>query len=67
MQKGMDAHFSKLTDLDVMDIRSCYRQAQKLRQYISENLTAEALAKRYGVSRVNIERISRGEIWKHLP
>jgi len=66
-RRGMDSNLSKLTDIDVIDIRSAYRQAINLRKHISENLTAEALAKRYGVSRSHIEKICGGQIWTHLP
>lgn len=66
-KSGMNCTFSKLTHSEVLDIRSAYQQAKNLRKYISENLTAEALAKRYGQSRQNIEKICGNKTWKEMP
>lgn len=64
--RGQDLPQSKLLDLDVIDIRSAHRQRLALLQYIRDNLSNEALAKRHGVSKRNIERIVSAEAWSHL-
>ena len=50
---GVDHGNSKLTEADVIAIRS-------------SNLMQTQLAKDYGVSKMTISLIKRGLIWKHL-
>lgn len=65
--RGQDLTQSKLLDLDVIDIRSAARQRAKLVQYIRDNLSNAALAKRHGVHIRNVEKILSYETWGHLP
>lgn len=57
---------NKLTDDDVLDIRSKLKQKANLLKYISENLSVEAIAKEYKISVRSVKGISSGESWKHL-
>ena len=48
--RGQDMPNAKLTDLDVIDIRSRYRQRLSLEKYISENVSQVRVAKMYGIT-----------------
>lgn len=65
--RGQDLPQTKLLDMDVVDIRSCARQREKLREHIRSNLSNSALAKRYGVHERTVEKIIANETWSHLP
>jgi len=65
--RGQELTQSKLLDMDVIDIRSAHRQRLKLLDYIRNNLSNEALAKKHGVNIRNIEKIVSYETWGHLP
>lgn len=56
---------AKLTRAQVLDIKSALIQRDGLRQYIKNNLTNDALAKRFGVHRRTIEKIVSNETWIH--
>jgi len=64
--RGQDMPLAKLTDLDVIDIRSRHRQRENLEKYIKENLSAAAVARMYGISLTTEQRIRNYEIWRHL-
>ena len=64
--RGQDMPLAKLTDLDVIDIRSRHRQRENLEKYIRENLSAAAVARMYGISLTTEQRIRNYEIWRHL-
>ena len=64
--RGQDMPLSKLTDLDVIDIRSRHRQRENLEKYIKENLSAAAVARMYGISLTTEQRIRNYELWRHL-
>ena len=64
--RGQDMPMSKLTDLDVIDIRSRHRQRENLEKYIKENLSAAAVARMYGISLTTEQRIRNYELWRHL-
>ena len=64
--RGQDMPLAKLTDLDVIDIRSSHRQRENLEKYIKENLSAAAVARMYGISLTTEQRIRNYEIWRHL-
>ena len=66
-QRGMDLPQAKLTDLDVIDIRSAKRQRDKLLAHIRDNLSNEALCKRHGIHRRTLEKVLARETWTHLP
>lgn len=65
--RGQDLGQSKLCDLDVIAIRSAGRQRESLRKHIAENLSNEALAKKFGVHIRNIEKIINRQTWSHIP
>lgn len=67
MIQGQDCNLAKLTDIDIIDIRSAKRQRHNLLKYIKENLSNEAIAKRHGIHVKTLEKILSGRTWKHLP
>lgn len=64
--RGMDLPQSKLMDLDVGAIRSAATQRENLRQYIRDNLSNEALARRFGVHVRTVEKVLSCESWRHV-
>ena len=64
--RGQDLPQAKLLDLDVVQIRSAMRQRENLRKHIKENLSNEALAKRYGIHLSGIEKIVTYKTWGHI-
>lgn len=64
--RGQDLPQSKLLDIDVIDIRSAHRQRLKLLQYIRDNLSNAALAKRHNTAESNIEKIVTYQSWGHI-
>lgn len=65
--RGQDLPQSKLLELDVIDIRSAARQRAALLKHIKDNLSNEALCKRYGIHKRTLEKILSRETWSHLP
>ena len=66
-ERGQRLPQSKLLDLEVIDIRSAHRQREKLLKYIKENLSNEALCKKYGIHKRTLEKIVTRQTWSHLP
>ena len=64
--RGQDMPRAKLTDLDVIDIRSRDRQRRSLEKHIRENLNQELIAKMYGISVRTLKGIVTYETWKHI-
>ena len=64
--RGQELTHSKLLDMDVIDIRSAHRQRIKLLDYIRNNLSNEALAKKHGIHVRSIEKIVSYETWGHV-
>lgn len=64
--RGMDLPQSKLMPLDVDEIRSAARQRESLRQHIRDNLSNEAIARKFGVHVRTVEKILAGESWSHV-
>lgn len=64
--RGQELTQSKLLDMDIIDIRSAHRQRLKLLDYIRNNLSNEALAKKHGCNVRNIEKIVSYETWGHV-
>ena len=64
--RGQDLPQTKLLDLEVVAIKSAARQREKLRQYIKDNLSNEALAKQYGVHVRTIEKALQHHTWSHI-
>lgn len=66
-KRGMDLPQSKLMPIEVSEIKSAIRQREALRKHISENLTNDALAEKFGVHNRTIEKIARNETWIDVP
>jgi DNA-binding NarL/FixJ family response regulator len=64
--RGQELPHAKLLDIDVVDIRSAHRQRLKLLQYIRDNLSNAAIAKKHGVHHRTIEKIVSYESWGHV-
>lgn len=64
--RGQDLPQSKLLEIDVIDIRSASRQRANLLQYIRDNLSNEALAKRHGISVSTLEKVVTYQTWGHV-
>lgn len=64
--RGQELPQSKLLDLDVVTIRSAARQREALRKHIRDNLSNEALARKFGVHVRTIEKIMTAETWSHV-
>ena len=65
--RGQDMPLSKLTDLDVIDIRSRNRQRLSLEKHIAENLAQVYVAKLYGITLTTLQGIQTYKTWRHLP
>lgn len=63
---GSELPHAKLHEDDVKSIRSEVKQREKLRNYIDEHLTNQALADKYRVHVRTIERIVQFETWNHV-
>lgn len=57
---------TKLTDAQVIEIRTARTKRLDLLAHIRENLSNEALARRMGVHVRTIEKALQGETWAHL-
>ncbi len=57
---------SKLTDLQVYEIRAAQEKREDLRAHIRETLSNDALAARMGVHVRTIEKVLNGGAWAHL-
>jgi hypothetical protein len=64
--RGQELPQTKLLDLDVCAIKSAIRQRESLRKHIRENLSNEALAKKFGVHVRTIEKAAQGHTWSHI-
>jgi hypothetical protein len=65
-KQGSELPHAKLHEDDVKSIRSEVKQREKLRNYIDEHLTNQALADKYRVHVRTIERIVQFETWNHV-
>ena len=65
--RGVDLPHTKLLPLDIGEIRSAARQRQKLREHIANNLSNDALAKKFGVHSRTIEKVLSYETAAHVP
>jgi predicted DNA-binding transcriptional regulator YafY len=64
--RGIDLPHSKFSEDDVLEIRSAIKQRESMRQYIKDNLSNEALARKFNVHHRTIERVIQRETWVHL-
>lgn len=65
-KRGRELPHSKLSEKAVTEIMSAVRQRDKLRQYINDNLSNEALAKRHGVALRTLEKVTGFNSWTHV-
>jgi hypothetical protein len=65
--RGQDLPQAKLLDMDVIDIRSAKRQRDNMLKYIKENLSNDALSKKYSIHARTLEKVLSRETWCHLP
>ena len=66
-KRGADLPQTQLLPLDIGEIRSAARQRQKLREHIANNLSNEALAKKFNVHIRTIEKVMAYETASHVP
>ena len=64
--RGEDLPHSKLSENDVYEIRSMIKQKEKMRKYIKENLSNDAISQKFNVHIRTIEKISNYSSWAHL-
>lgn len=55
---GEDQHLSKLTEKEVLEIRTLFNEGN----YISQS----SLARHYGIGEATLRQIIKGQTWKHL-
>jgi hypothetical protein len=65
-KRGSELPHAKLDEEDIKSIRSEVKQREKLRDYIHESLTNQALADKYNVHIKTIERIVQFQTWNHV-
>lgn len=65
--RGMECKHSKLTDLDVVEIRSIHRQRERLLKYIAENLSNEVIMQKFDISKNTVTKIVTRQTWTHVP
>lgn len=66
-RRGQELTQTKLQDEDVISIRSAVKQRDNLRKYIRENLSNEAMAKKFGVHVRTVEKCISYESFGHIP
>lgn len=64
--RGQELPQAKLLDMDVIDIRSAHRQRIRLLQYIRDNLSNAAIARKHNTHVRNIEKIVSYASWSHI-
>jgi len=64
--RGVELPQTKLTDEDVIAIRSAAKQRDNLRQHIKDNLSNEALARKHGVHIRTVEKVLQHFTWSHV-
>lgn len=64
--RGQDMPRAKLTNDDVLDIRSRHQQRRRLEQHISEQLSPTKIAAMYGISVRTVQGIVNRETWRHI-
>ncbi len=64
--RGAQLPQTKLTEMDIVAIRSAAVQRENLRQYIRDNLSNEALATKFGVHVRTIEKALAFDSWRHV-
>ena len=65
VKRGSELAWAKLDEADVALIRGLLAERDELRRRASQ-LTARAIAEKFGVTKRTIEKISEGETWSHV-
>ena len=64
--RGTELPQSKLTNEDVIAIRSAAKQRDNLRKHIKDNLSNKALARKHGVHIRTVEKVLQNFTWSHV-
>ena len=64
--KGSQLPQSKLNEAAVRRIRKEYREMQQQIRQLQQEFSVAAYADHYGVSVSNMDKVIRGETWKHV-
>ena len=65
-KRGLDLPQTKLTPFQIMEIRAAVDKRRELREYIAENWSNAALAKRLGVHQRTVEKVIHAETHFHV-
>jgi hypothetical protein len=66
VKRGEELPQSKLDDADINLIRAAVKERKRLRSEASE-LSNTSLARKFGVHRRTIEKVTQGFSWVHVP
>lgn len=64
--RGEDLPHTKLTDQQVLAIRTAAAAREQLRGFIRDNLSNDALARAHGVHHRTVEKVLSYESWCHV-
>lgn len=65
-KRGSDLPWSKLTEVDVENIRRLSELKKRLIDRLNQKYSAKALANRYGVHHRTIEKVIQCNSWTHI-
>ena len=65
--RGVDLPQSKLTEVQIQEIREAQQKREDLRLHIKEHLSNEAMALKFGVHVRTIEKAVSYGSWRHVP
>ena len=65
-KRGQELPQTKLTPVQIKEIRAAVEKRKELREYIAANWSNSALAKRLGVHRRTIEKVMSAETHFHV-
>lgn len=65
-KRGNELPQSKLIDENVIEIRSMVKQRENMKKYIKENLSNDAISKKFKVHVRTIEKVTSYQTWVHL-
>lgn len=61
-----EIHHSKLTEDQVREIRKLYNEQRRLDPELKQWRITEPIAQRFGIHITTVQRIIRGESWRHV-
>ena len=65
-RRGIELPWAKLNDEIVRRIRTEHQAKEKAKRELDAKHGADALAKKYGVSKSNIEKVLTYATWRHV-